>query len=71
MNEIEKHSKTWRTVAKRCEMELEAARLALEDPDMDEIKTAQMRGVIMTIRGILAMANPPPEPAKVPVAPKY
>lgn len=57
---IERNSKTWETVSKHVEKELQEARERLEAPGMDQGITEGLRGSIKALRGVLALAEDKP-----------
>lgn len=52
------NSLTWRTVAQRCEEEIERLRRILEAPGLGQAETENARGGIAALRDVLNLAKP-------------
>lgn len=61
MSAIAPTSGTWGAVSRYCEAEIASARAALERPGLGHPETEALRARIAALKGVLALASPPPE----------
>mgnify|MGYP001574846979 FL=1 len=60
LTEIEKHSAVWQKIMKHLEERLSSLR-ARNDNDLDERRTARLRGRLAEIKHLLALDQPRPQ----------